>query len=253
MWHNPRLMNLTANALYGVAVFIVLCIAVIATVNSRLFPLHKINLQGDLAHVDATLVAAVLEGRVTGNFFGVDLQDVRDALQDMPWVRRVHIRRQWPDTLVAVVEAHRPLARWNDSRLVSVRGELFDGETAAALPRFTGPQGSEATVTARFREFERLVGPLAMRITHLELSPRHAWQLRLAGEDGTELTLLLGREHHEQSAVERLARFVDVYPQTLGQFERRTAQVDLRYPNGFALRVPGIEKFESQRGKAGSA
>lgn len=253
MWHNPRLMNLTAHALYGVAVFIVLCIAVIAIVNSRLFPLQKISLTGDLQHIDAASVEQALEGRVTGNFFGVDLVAVRNALQRVPWVRRVHIRRQWPDTLVAAVEEHQPLARWRDGYLVNTHGELFEGNVVAELPQFSGPQGSEDVMATNFRSFATLVAPLDVRITHVELSPRLAWQVRLAGNDQIRLTLMLGRAQNEQSAADRLARFVAVYPHTLGQFERQAVQVDLRYPNGFALRVPGIEKFESQRGKAGSA
>jgi len=247
-------MHLTANALYGVAVFIVLCIAVIATVNSRLFPLQKISLRGDLAHLEAEQVEEALAGRVTGNFFGVDLVAVRNALHELPWVRKVHVRRQWPDTLVAEVEEHEPLARWEGGGLVNTHGELFyAAPPASELPRFAGPEGSAATVTTYYREFERLVEPLDMAITHVALSPRRAWEMRLAGEGGARLTLMLGREQDEQRAVDRLARFVAYYPQTLGHLGRQSARVDLRYPNGFALRVPGLEKFESQQGKAGSA
>jgi cell division protein FtsQ len=43
---------------------------------------------------------------------------------------------------------------------------------------------------------------------------------------------------------ERLARFVQVYPLTLGRLSRRLDYVDLRYPNGFALRVPEILRTE---------
>ena len=40
--------------------------------------------------------------------------------------------------------------------------------------------------------------------------------------------------------MERLSRFVALYEQTLGRLKRRLEYVDLRYPNGFALRVPEI-------------
>jgi cell division protein FtsQ len=46
---------------------------------------------------------------------------------------------------------------------------------------------------------------------------------------------------------ERLTRFAAVYPQTLGQLKRRLDYVDLRYPNGFALRVPEILNPDSDR------
>jgi len=38
----------------------------------------------------------------------------------------------------------------------------------------------------------------------------------------------------------RLERFVRVYPETLGKMARKHEYVDLRYSNGFALRVPEL-------------
>ncbi len=51
-------------------------------------------------------------------------------------------------------------------------------------------------------------------------------------DDG--LTLELGRSDMEA----RLARFVMVYDRTLGRLPPSVAHVDLRYANGFAIRMP---------------
>ncbi|HEY9397981.1 MAG TPA: cell division protein FtsQ/DivIB [Burkholderiales bacterium] len=252
MWDNPRLLNLAANALYGVAAFIVLCIAVIAIVNSQLFPLRTVSVRGAPQHVDAAAIERALAGRVTGNFFGVDLVAVRDAMESVPWVRRVEVRRHWPDTIVVKVEEHEALARWRDEQLVNTHGELFEGQITADLPRFSGPSGTEAAMTAHYREFAQRVAALGMRITSIELSPRHAWELKLAGEE-RGLTIMLGREQVQYSAADRLQRFVEMYPTTVGLLHRNVGDVDLRYPNGFALRVPGLEKLDSKNKKAGSA
>jgi cell division protein FtsQ len=39
----------------------------------------------------------------------------------------------------------------------------------------------------------------------------------------------------------RLARFVAVYPETLGKMPQQHSYVDLRYPNGFALRIADLK------------
>lgn len=251
MWHNPRLLNLTANALYGVAAFIVLCIAVIAIVNSRLFPLQTVSVQGDLQHLDAAAVNRALDGQMTGNFFGVDLIAVRDAMESIPWVRRAEVRRQWPDRLIVIVEEHRAFAQWSAEQLVNTHGELFDGYVAAALPRFVGPSGTEAVMTTHYRAFAEIVAALQMRITKIELSARHAWELELAGE-ARKLTIMLGREQTRHSSTDRLQRFVAMYAQTIEPLQRNDGYVDLRYPNGFALRVPGLEKLDKQNKKQGA-
>ncbi|HEY6822000.1 MAG TPA: cell division protein FtsQ/DivIB, partial [Burkholderiales bacterium] len=78
------------------------------------------------------------------------------------------------------------------------------------------------------------LAPLGNPIERVVLTARFAWQLRLA--DG--LNLMLGRD--PQVAEERLRRFVGAYDATLGKIARKHEYVDLRYPNGFALRIPDL-------------
>src|SRR6266850_2971665 len=78
------------------------------------------------------------------------------------------------------------------------------------------------------------LGPLALEPSQVLLSSRLAWQLRLSNG----LAVQLGRDSDKDRVDERLARLVSVYPQTLGESRHRPDYVDLRYPNGFALRVP---------------
>ncbi|MDP1941764.1 MAG: cell division protein FtsQ/DivIB, partial [Gallionella sp.] len=69
----------------------------------------------------------------------------------------------------------------------------------------------------------------------LVLSPRHAWQLHLSND----MVVELGRDAMQQ----RLARFVAIYPYSLGVAlqegteAERVKWVDMRYRNGFAVRM----------------
>jgi cell division protein FtsQ len=78
------------------------------------------------------------------------------------------------------------------------------------------------------------------------LTPRFAWQLRLA----SGLTIVLGREMAAYSVDARLTRFVAVYARTLGSIAQRHDYVDLRYPNGFALRLPDSGRDAVPPGKS---
>ena len=147
-------------------------------------------------------------------------------------MRRVAVRRVWPDRLEVSVEEHVALARWGDEALVNTHGERFAARTKEALPSFIGPGGTAAEVTRRYRRFAEIVAPLGTGVERVVLTPRHAWQLRL----GNGLHLMLGRD--ADLAEERLTHFVDAYPATLARSRQKPEYVDLRYPNGFALRVP---------------
>jgi len=234
VWHSPRLLNAAADALYLAAAAIAIWVAVEAALRAPFMPVRTLALSGDLRHVDAKRVHASLEGRVAGNFFGVELAAVRRALERLPWVRHVEVRREWPDRLVARIEEHVPLARWSERMLVNTHGEVFEAEGyAGSLPQLAGPPGTEREVARRYLAFRKLLEPLGTEPVHVQLSARRAWQIRLANG----LVLELGREHARQPLEERLARFVAAYPRTAAELDRRPEHIDLRYPNGFAIRV----------------
>lgn len=237
MWNNARLLNAVASLLVALAVLVFLFAGTELLLRSPLFPLREVTVTGDLARTPRAAVERAAQGRIGGNFFAADLTQVRAGFEQLPWVRRVDVRRIWPDRLEVRLEEHRALARWGDAGLVNTFGERFSGDTEARLPFFFGPAGTETEVTRRYRAFASILAPLESALERVVLTPRYAWQLRL--ENG--LALELGRDAAEAAVESRLARFVAAYPATLGKLARRHEYVDLRYPNGFALRVPELK------------
>lgn len=234
MWDNPRLLNLLAGALVGVAAFLFAAAGAWALLRSQLFPVREVALAHTPERTSREDIEQALRGRITGNFFAVSTEQVRIGLEKLPWVRRAAVRRVWPDRLQVSLEEHVALARWGDDALVNTQGERFFGTSDAVLPLFVGPAGTEHEVAYRYGRFREAVAPLGAAVERIVLTPRLAWQLRLSG--GTDV--MLGRDGDVAEA--RLARFVAVHDQALGAMERKHEYVDLRYPNGFALRVPGL-------------
>jgi cell division protein FtsQ len=237
MWDNPRLLNAVAGALTALALMVLATAALLVLLRSPLFPLRAVELRGGLTHTTRAQVEAALAGRIEGNFFAVDLAEPRAALERLPWVRRVHVRRVWPDRLEVTLEEHVAMARWGDTGLLNEQGEFFPARGVRDLPLLAGPAGSDAEVARRFLRYRALLAPLGAPLERLILSPRYAWQLRLA--DG--LVIELGRDTPGDPIDARLARLVAVHPETLGRIQRRHEYVDLRYPNGFALRMPELK------------
>lgn len=194
------------------------------------FPLTRVELKGALEKTTTAELQGALP-RAAGNFFAADLPEIRARVERLPWVRRVAVRRVWPGRLEISIEEHVALARWNDDALVNTHGERFLGKPQEALPLFIGPVGSQAEVARRYARFGAIVAPLGTKIERVTLSPRQAWQLRLANG----LHVALGRDADLAEA--RLRRFVEVYPGVKSKNE----YVDLRYPNGFAVRVPDFK------------
>lgn len=235
MWDNPRMLNAAAGLLSALAMLLLLAAALRLLLRSPLFPLREIDVRGRLAHTSAAAIERAIAGSVHGNFFSVDLASLRAALQRLPWVRDVDVRRVWPDRLRVTIAERVPLARWGDAALIDTYGELIPVQADPALPLLAGPPGTEREVARRYVQFATMLAPLGSRLTRVILSPRYAWSLRLA--DGMDIELGRGRPRNPLAA--RLQRFVAVYPALLADLGRRIAYVDLRYPSGFAVRPVG--------------
>lgn len=233
MWDNAASLRTTANLLFAMAAAVALYCAAHYIVHLPIFPLREVIVTGETAHLTQEQVQAVIARELQGNFFTVDLAQVRSGFEKLPWVRKVNVRRNWPDRLEVVMEEHRPLARWGSTALVNAQGEVFEAAINSVLPVFTGPGEMAPEVVERFAAFEQLLAPVGRKIAQIRVSPRRAWQLKL--DDG--LVIELGRENLDG----RLAAFVAAYPQTVARLPQGSTHVDLRYSNGFAVKNPGMK------------
>ena len=228
MWDNAPLLRAIAGMLTAASILAMAYGAVHYTTHlPGLFPLREVRLDTVPEKVDSRQVLQVVRSVAYGNMFTVDLEKLRKALEQLPWVRNVSIRREFPYSLEIQLEEHQALARWNDTQLVNRMGEVFVADSKEDLPSFFGQEGTATEVTQEYEQFSNLLSALNLQVLQLTLSPRHAWQLKLSNG----IVVELGREDMEP----RLARFVEAYPGSIASLQDRVRYVDLRYRNGFAV------------------
>ncbi len=240
MWDDARQMNALALTLVVLSIAGLIAGTIAFVVRLPTFAFGEVVITAPLQRASAAQLEAVIRDDLGGTFFTMDLARARATLAQVPWVREVALRRQWPDRLEITVAEHDPLARLNDGLFVSARGEVFAAESRDALPRFDGPEARAAEMAERYRAWNDTLGPLGLRLAEVRLSPRGGWRLRARGNDA-ELVLELGRDDPDG----RLARFVSAHGRTLGALAKagtKVEAVDLRYRNGFAARVPSFRE-----------
>lgn len=199
---------------------------------SSRWPFRQIRIDAEFQRVNAEQVRAAATPQLASGFFAVDLGAVRAAIEQVPWVERAEVRKHWPDLLEVRLIEREAVAVWGDARLVSRSAELFavPGNTAPeGLPSLSGPDDRVAEVLAFHGRINVALRNSGLQASGLALSGRGGWSAQLA--NGAEL--VIGREQPEQ----RFARFVAALPRlepgTLSLLQR----ADLRYANGFALRL----------------
>src|SRR5436853_3405992 len=150
MWAKVRWLNAAAGFLAGMAALGSGLAALYWLAHSPLFPVRTVELHGALVQAPRGSIEAAMARFGGGNFFAARIDELRAALERLPWVRKAAVRRAWPDRLEVTIEEHVALARWAAGGLVNTHGERFAGEAVASLPLFVGPPGSEAEIARRY-------------------------------------------------------------------------------------------------------
>ncbi|QYF94373.1 cell division protein FtsQ/DivIB [Massilia sp. PAMC28688] len=247
MWHDVRALNASASGLVAAVVLALIASGVWWVSQRPVFTLRTVTVESmygmELKHVNKLTLRAGVVGRIKGNFFTTNLEQVRTAFESVPWVRRATVRREWPDQLIVEVEEHEPLGTWGeDGRLLSVKGDVFTANLAEAdedrtLPELGGPDGSEQEVLARFAELRAWFAPLKLAPQKLHLSSRYAWTVTL--DNG--MRVALGREQDKTTLKKRVDRLVHFYPVLAERLPDGIESVDMRYQNGMALTASGLK------------
>lgn len=196
------------------------------------WPFRQLRLDATFERVSAEQLRSAAAPHLGVGFFAVDLDAVRDAIEATPWVERAEVRKRWPDLLEVKVVEREALALWGDSRLVSASGQLFavPGHTAPeGLPRLEGPDGRVVDVLAFHDAAVAALAGSGLQASGVQLSSRGSWSLTLTNG----ATVVIGREQPQR----RLLRFVATLKHLDASLAGSLAGADLRYANGFAVRV----------------
>ncbi|HBC7440967.1 TPA: cell division protein FtsQ [Morganella morganii] len=195
-------------------------------------PMSKLVLTGERHYTTNDNVRkAVLSLETPGTFMTLDVNEVQQQLERIPWLRQVTVRKQWPDELKIHLVEYVPYARWNDSQMVDDAGRVFSLPAELtekdSFPMLYGAQGSEQDVLSGYREMAQQLSGAGLKIKSASMSPRHAWQLVLDNDVRVELGRL--------DTKGRLQRFIELYPTLTQEQDKRVDYVDLRYDSGAAV------------------
>lgn len=253
-----RIMNGLASALFLSVALAALGTASWWVAHHPSWSLGRIVVDGEVEHQSEASVRAYLAPQLRGSFLTLDLQEVKRLFETLPWVRQAVVRREFPNRLHVTLQEHEAVAWWGEvggGKLVNRQGAVFeadpdpDEQQSQAWPELIGPEGGSDRVYALYRQLQPVLQPLGQPLSQLELGASGHWQARLAGGALIEL----GRG----SAAELLARterFSSTIPELTTRYGGRALEAaDLRYPDGYAVRMRGVQTVTDDKAAAALA
>ena len=202
-------------------------------------PVFNVRVESAQRFVTEEELINLISRYLGSSFFAFDVSEAKQSLEQHPWIRRVSVKKVWPDVLVLDIQEEVAIARWGDGQLINQFGEIFEPpgrQHTAGLPLLVGSEGEQYRVMEQYRAVSQQLFSVGLRATFLSLSQRGNWTLIL----NDSIPVTLGRE----KTIERLARFIELYQSPdLMDFEK-LASVDLRYDNGIAVKLAAEDSVE---------
>jgi cell division protein FtsQ len=238
-----KLMNGVASALFMACAVLGLVAVAVWGVRHPVWTVHGITVHGDVEHQNVVTFRAHLASRLSGGFLTVDVQEVRRLFEAVPWVRQAVVQRQFPNRLKVTLEEHRPVAWWGESgggKLVNSHGEVFeanpDDPQADQWSELLGPSGQSQAVYSMYQALLPVFGRMSRELVRLELDGRGSWKATL--DNGGRIELGRGDTDMLLSRAQSFAATAVTLSLRYGGRDIESA--DLRYADGYALRMRGV-------------
>ena len=246
-----KLMHMAASLMFVGLVLSALGAGLWSLVQLPVFALAGITVKGDVEHNNAVTLRANVAPKLTGNFFTADLVRVRYAFESVPWVRMATVQREFPNRLRVNLQEHKPVAYWgdsNDSLMVNSYGEVFEANAGELdddkLPHLRGPDSQSEMVLTMYLVLVPAFKDMQLTLKSLELTDRGSWRARVG--QGALVELGRGGPQEVMVRMERLAKTLTQVTNRLGRKTNALELADLRYDNGYALRLRGVSTLDVQ-------
>ena len=190
----------------------------------------KILINKSLQYVEKNDVDALLEQALEKNFFTLELKNVADSINELPWVKSAQIKKIWPDTVLLNIQEQAPLARWKEDQLISVSGVVFSPRDISefdSLPLLLGKESQREGITAFYYHSQGILADNDLRVVRVHIESTFDWRVEL---DNGLLLILSAKQ-----GIEKIEQFSRIYDAHILPKLMQISHVDLRYENGFVV------------------
>lgn len=171
-------------------------------------------------------------------YFSQDIQEVKDKLLEIPWVKDVIVRKFYPDRLSITILEYQPVAVWNNVKYLAEDGSVFflpaDRFKRTGLPLMYGPDQEGKVVLDAWGKIQTELKQRNLEAISISVDNRGSWSVILSNN----IELKLGRGEWTP----KIDRFMLIFPEIEVPEGQRLAYVDLRYEYGAAVGFLPLKK-----------
>ncbi|WP_428355447.1 cell division protein FtsQ/DivIB [Methyloprofundus sp.] len=198
---------------------------------AKVAPIRYVQVEGAFQYIDKQNIQMKINPLIQTGYFSVDLQAIQQSVMSLPWTENVQVQRIWPDRLKLRIFEQKPVIRWQAHSLLNERGEVFrplNIDRFQTLPVLFAPNGQRQELLEVMQGLSVSLMDQGLYLTEFRVNDRQSWLLSM--ENG--LQIQLGR----LQPLEKFSQLMQALVVSGGELVNKMRYVDMRYPNGYAVR-----------------
>lgn len=206
---------------------------------ANMVPIRHVQVEGAFQYIDKQDIQMKINPLVQAGYFSVDLQAIRNSLMRLPWTESIQVQRIWPNRLKLRIYEQKPVIRWQEHSLLNEQGEVFrplNIDRFQTLPVLYAPNEQRLALLEVMHGISVSLMDEGLYLTEFRVNERQSWLLSM--ENG--LVIQLGR----LQPLEKFSQLMKALIVSGGELVNKMVYVDMRYPNGYAVRWRENEKIE---------
>ena len=211
--------------------FITLLILIIKTKNSEIFyfPIKNVT-SSELINVNKDDISKAVKYLYSKSFFDIDLNHLKNKLEKIEWVRKINVRRSYPNEIIIDIEEHIPILRWNNKMYINKYGEKFNASKIdKSIPILISDESRINEVFAYFKLFNEKLSSRKLDFKITKIMENEIRSLTISLSSGINIQL------GSKDVNNKIPLFFEIYKSLNTRDLNKIRYIDMRYTNGFSV------------------
>ena len=210
---------------------LVLLIIILKTNNREIFhfPIKNVT-SSELINVNKDDISNAVEYLYSKSFFDIDLNYLKNKLEKIEWVRKINVRRSYPNEIIIDIEEHTPILIWNNKMYINMYGEKFNvSKIDKNIPLLISDESRINEVFTYFKLFNEKLSSRKLDFKITKIMENEIRSLTISLSSGINIQL------GSKDVNIKIPLFFEIYNSLNTRDLNKIRYIDMRYSNGFSV------------------
>ena len=210
---------------------LLLLIILLKTNNREIFhfPIKNV-ISSELINVNEDDISKAVKYLYSKSFFEIDLNYLKNKLEKIEWVRKINVRRSYPNEIIIDIEEHTPILIWNNKMYINMYGEKFNvSKIDKNIPLLISDESRINEVFTYFKLFNEKLSSRKLDFKITKIMENEIRSLTISLSSGINIQL------GSKDVNNKIPLFFEIYKSLNTRDLNKIRYIDMRYSNGFSV------------------